>query len=295
MPQAPAEKLYYEETGKGYPIVFVHEFGADHREWETRFAASRANTAASPSRRAAIRRPTCPKTTALTTTAPGREHRRDPAPSRHRQGACRRAEHGRLCGAAFRPAPPAPWRARSSSPAAARARRAADRVTFQAPRREAIRRAARARAAWTASRRNWPSSPTRVQFQNKDLRGWARIRRAISREHSAKGSALTLAQLPGAAPVAVGFRGRAAALEVPVLLVVGDEDEPCLEHQPLPQARHPHRRAVVVPEHRPCRQSRGARALQRCGRIVPRRGRARHLAEARPAQQEREVFPEGKR
>ena len=27
-------KLYYEETGKGYPIVFVHEFGSDLREWE---------------------------------------------------------------------------------------------------------------------------------------------------------------------------------------------------------------------------------------------------------------------
>ena len=27
-------KLYFEETGAGYPIVFVHEFGADLREWE---------------------------------------------------------------------------------------------------------------------------------------------------------------------------------------------------------------------------------------------------------------------
>src|SRR5438552_6288038 len=27
-------KLYVEETGTGYPLVFVHEFAADHREWE---------------------------------------------------------------------------------------------------------------------------------------------------------------------------------------------------------------------------------------------------------------------
>ena len=27
-------KLYYEETGSGAPIVFVHEFAADHRSWE---------------------------------------------------------------------------------------------------------------------------------------------------------------------------------------------------------------------------------------------------------------------
>ena len=27
-------KLYFEETGAGAPIVFVHEFAADHRSWE---------------------------------------------------------------------------------------------------------------------------------------------------------------------------------------------------------------------------------------------------------------------
>src|ERR1700733_15434928 len=27
-------KLYYEETGSGIPIVFVHEFAGDHRSWE---------------------------------------------------------------------------------------------------------------------------------------------------------------------------------------------------------------------------------------------------------------------
>src|SRR5882757_8449237 len=27
-------KLYYEETGKGTPIVFIHEFAGDHRSWE---------------------------------------------------------------------------------------------------------------------------------------------------------------------------------------------------------------------------------------------------------------------
>lgn len=25
---------YVEETGGGFPIVFVHEFASDHREWE---------------------------------------------------------------------------------------------------------------------------------------------------------------------------------------------------------------------------------------------------------------------
>ena len=37
MPHVDAQgaRLYVQETGQGYPIIFVHEFGADHREWET--------------------------------------------------------------------------------------------------------------------------------------------------------------------------------------------------------------------------------------------------------------------
>ena len=27
-------KLYFEEIGKGVPILFIHEFGGDHRDWE---------------------------------------------------------------------------------------------------------------------------------------------------------------------------------------------------------------------------------------------------------------------
>src|SRR5690606_34249671 len=28
-------RIYYEETGSGYPIIFVHEFASDLRSWET--------------------------------------------------------------------------------------------------------------------------------------------------------------------------------------------------------------------------------------------------------------------
>src|SRR5438477_6445974 len=28
-------KLYYEQTGKGIPIVFIHEFAGDYRSWES--------------------------------------------------------------------------------------------------------------------------------------------------------------------------------------------------------------------------------------------------------------------
>jgi len=35
MPLAAVDgvKLYYEEAGKGLPLIFVHEFAGDYRSW----------------------------------------------------------------------------------------------------------------------------------------------------------------------------------------------------------------------------------------------------------------------
>ncbi len=49
-------KLYYEETGRGTPIIFVHEFAGDTRSWEAqvRYISRRfgAVTAAADDQRA---------------------------------------------------------------------------------------------------------------------------------------------------------------------------------------------------------------------------------------------------
>src|SRR5438552_16473083 len=37
MPSATTDdgiQLYYEETGQGFPLLFVHEFAGDYRSWE---------------------------------------------------------------------------------------------------------------------------------------------------------------------------------------------------------------------------------------------------------------------
>src|SRR5262245_5486391 len=35
MPYATSQgaRIYYEETGQGTPLLFIHEFGGDHRSW----------------------------------------------------------------------------------------------------------------------------------------------------------------------------------------------------------------------------------------------------------------------
>ena len=32
--EATGAKLYFEESGHGYPIIFIHEFASDIRGWE---------------------------------------------------------------------------------------------------------------------------------------------------------------------------------------------------------------------------------------------------------------------
>jgi pimeloyl-ACP methyl ester carboxylesterase len=62
----------------------------------------------------------------------------------------------------------------------------------------------------------------------KDPRGWQEFVDHLA-GHSAQGSALTLRRYQALRPSLVDFTEELKKLTVPVLLAVGDEDEPCLE------------------------------------------------------------------
>jgi pimeloyl-ACP methyl ester carboxylesterase len=71
-------------------------------------------------------------------------------------------------------------------------------------------------------------SPTRVQLQNKDPRGWQQFVANLG-EHDAKAAARTLRQIQARRPSFYDLEAELKAVKVPVLLLVGDEDEPCLD------------------------------------------------------------------
>lgn len=75
--------------------------------------------------------------------------------------------------------------------------------------------------------RRYAEGPARVQFQNKDPRGWAEFLAALE-QHSAEGSALTQLGVQRERPSIFDLEEEMAALEVPTLIVTGDEDWPCL-------------------------------------------------------------------
>jgi len=70
--------------------------------------------------------------------------------------------------------------------------------------------------------------PARVQFQNKNPRGWAEFAAALA-GHSAAGAAQTMRGVQAARPSLYHLREELARVRTPVLLVAGDEDEGCLE------------------------------------------------------------------
>jgi pimeloyl-ACP methyl ester carboxylesterase len=88
--------------------------------------------------------------------------------------------------------------------------------------------------------------PTRVQFQNKDPRGWAEFAARLA-EHSTLGSANTMrgvqARRPSLYDMTDGMRG----LEVPTLVMTGDADEPCLEPGLLMKRTIPSAALIVFP------------------------------------------------
>lgn len=74
----------------------------------------------------------------------------------------------------------------------------------------------------------YASGASRVQFQNKDPRGWAEFASWLG-EHSAEGAANTMRGVQSRRPSIYDLEPRLRSLDVPTLVVVGDEDDHCLQ------------------------------------------------------------------
>lgn len=71
------------------------------------------------------------------------------------------------------------------------------------------------------------SGSTRIRFREKDPAGWERFA-ALFRAHSSQGSANTLRGFQGRRPSLYTREADLAALDVPLLIICGDEDDPCV-------------------------------------------------------------------
>lgn len=219
-------KLYVEETGTGYPVVFVHEFAADHREWETQVRYFSRNyrciTYAA--------RGYSPSDVPDDPAAYHYMHFADDIGAVMRHCGVTKAHVVGLSQGAYATLM---FGLRHSDMASALV---AAGVGSGSPleQREDFRTQCAAVAqrflsvGMQAVAEEMGVSPTRVQLQNKDPRGWQETIEHLS-QHSAKGSSLTMRNFQGERPSLFDFAHEFSQLTIPTLVMVGDEDEPCIE------------------------------------------------------------------
>jgi pimeloyl-ACP methyl ester carboxylesterase len=225
MPEAVIHgvRLYYEVTGSGAPLIFVHEFAGDCRSWDpqVKFFARRYQV-----------------TTYNARGYPPSEVPEDPAAYSQDiavedlRGLLTRLgiAQAHLCGlsmgayAVLHLGLRYPEMARSLVIAGC-GYGSDDPERFRQDAEELAGRIDR--DGMTAVSPVYARGPTRVQFLRKDPAGWQEFADALSR-HSGPGSARTMRGVQARRPSLYALEEMLRRLTVPTLIINGDEDDPCL-------------------------------------------------------------------
>jgi len=93
----------------------------------------------------------------------------------------------------------------------------------------------------------YSKGPTRVQFMDKDPFGWREFHAQLA-EGSAKGHALTQRGVQMMRPSILDLGPALEKLDVPTLIMTGDEDDPCLEPSIFMKRKIPTAGLVVLPK-----------------------------------------------
>lgn len=236
--------LYYEETGKGIPIVFIHEFAGDYRSYEPQvrhfskyYRCITFNARGYP-----------PSDVPKNNEQYSQEQARDDIRSvldalkidkAHIVGLSMGGFAALHFGFAH------PERCRSLVVAGCGYGAApADRLKFAEEAEATAKRFQDFPMAKAAEA--YALGPTRVQFQNKDPRGWREFADQFA-EHSSEGAALTMRGVQKRRPSLFDLVDKMKTIKVPTLIITGDEDWPCLEPGILMKKNIPTAALVVMP------------------------------------------------
>jgi pimeloyl-ACP methyl ester carboxylesterase len=228
MPHAVTDdgvRLYFEEAGSGTPLIFVHEFAGDHRSWE-------------PQIRHFARRYRCivynargypPSDVPESTSSYSQSRAADDIKSVLDHLKIDRAHVVGLSMGGFatlhfgfrHPA-------RALSLCVAGCGYGAEREEREKFRGEAVVIAEQLREkGMPPFAERYAYGPTRVQFENKDPRGFAEFKRMLA-EHDPLGAANTQLGVQRERPSLYDLVDEMKRLTVPTLILTGDEDWPCL-------------------------------------------------------------------
>jgi pimeloyl-ACP methyl ester carboxylesterase len=243
---ADGTRLYYEEAGSGTPIVFVHEFAGDYRSWEPQirfFAPTRRCVAFSARGYPPSDVPTDP-------ARYGQDIARgDVVTIMDALGIARAHVVGHSMGAytALHVGIHHADRCISVTAAGCGWGSVADPAEREAMRRQAAVTAAMFMEKGMAQAAAiYADGPMRQPHKNKDPQGYAEFVRRLA-EHSAQGHALTMGMLQARRPTLWDMESDLRRFTVPLLVIVGDEDDACLEGSLFLKRTVPTAGLLVVP------------------------------------------------
>jgi len=221
-------KLYYEEAGTGDPILFVHEFGGHHLSWE-------------PQMRYFSRRYRCisyaargwpPSDIPSSVDAYSQQRAADDAAAVLRGLEVAQAHLVGLsmgATAAIEFGIRHPQMALSLTAAAAGSGASTDPAAKRRFQEECASFAERIeREGMPAMAELYCAGTARVQYRDKDPRGWGEFKRQFA-EGSAAGHARTMIGVQSRRAPLFERKTELAAIPVPVLVVAGDEDDTTLD------------------------------------------------------------------
>ena len=218
--------IHYEDVGQGLPLVFVHEFAGDAQSWlpQMRFFGRRYRAIAYNAR--GYPPSDVPKDVAAYSQEQAAEDIRGVLDA---LGIARAHVCGLSMGgyATLHFGLRHPGRALSLVVAGAGyGSVAAERDRFRQDSDATVKRFEADGMAKVAAL--YARGPTRVQFIDKDPGGWQEFHDKLA-AGSAEGHALTMRGVQMKRPSIFELEADMRKLEVPTLIVTGDEDDPCLE------------------------------------------------------------------
>ncbi|TAI61178.1 alpha/beta hydrolase [Bradyrhizobium sp. Leo170] len=229
MPYAVAKdnvRLYFEEVGSGTPIIFLHEFAADHTNWEPQMRYfSRGHRCIAYSARGYTPSDVPPSAEVYSY----KHFYTDALAVLDHLGIARAHFVGLSMGSysSLQVALNAPERALSMTLAGVGSGSSLENL-------DAFRAQCRANAEQYESigsaevAKVTREAPGRIPFLVKDPRGHADFYAALAR-HDAKGSANTMRSFQGARPSIYTMAEAIGRVPTPALIICGDEDDNCVE------------------------------------------------------------------
>ena len=219
-------KLYFEEAGEGTPIIFVHEFAGDFRSWEPQIRHFSRNYRCVVFNARGYSPSDVPEDPEMYSQDLACEDIRTvldnlDIDTAHVIG----LSMGGFAALHFSLHYPDRVLSQVVSGCGYGAAEGA-REQFQRETTEAANRMESETMAVFGS--TYALGPTRVQFQNKDPRGWKEFETQL-RDHSSLGSANTMRGVQRQRPSLYDLQDELREITVPTLILNGDEDDPCLD------------------------------------------------------------------